>query len=317
MQFSIRKLSFVIVLFSTLNFSLQANAPVFMFSGFGLDDDTTMVNGLLKSRSLTIVNFGNAPFNVSGVTISGSEFAFTPSFPIPVPATVPANGTLGPFVVVFTPTGPGVRTGQIVVQDDAPGNPHTIPLQGFGVDVAPGDFAILGQNNTPIANSTPAGGTVPYSLVATGGPNTIALKCTGAPQGAACTVQPSVTLAAASVGGSDSSEMFKVTVTTTGTPPPTASLHGLRPSLWWSFAFAVGLALVAGRKRGIRGALLALCATAMVASMVTCGGGNASNSIVATPAGTYTLTLTATGNNGTGAVHTVPITLSVRPSFTP
>ncbi|HEY7402035.1 MAG TPA: hypothetical protein VIB39_00810 [Candidatus Angelobacter sp.] len=301
---------------STLTFSLQANAPVFMFSGFGLDDDTTMVNGLLKSRSLTIVNFGTAPMNVSGVTISGSEFAFTSLFPIPVPATIPPNGTLGPFVIVFTPTGPGVRTGQIVVQDDAPGNPHTIPLLGFGVDVAPGDFAILAQNNIPIATSTAAGGTVMYSLVATGGPNTIALKCSGAPQGATCTVQPTITLAAASVGGSDSSEMFQVTVATTETPP-TALLRGPRRALWWSLAFAVGLAFVTARRRGVLGALLALCATAMVASMVTCGGGKTANTIVATPAGTYTLTLTATGNNGTGTVHTVPITLKVRPSFTP
>src|ERR1041385_2197781 len=158
MRFSIRKLSLAILLFSKLSFSLQA-APVFMFSGFGLDDDTTMVNGLLKSRSLTIVNFGTAPLNVSGMTISGSEFTFTSLFPIPVPATIPPNGTLGPFVVVFTPTGSGVRTGQIVVQDDAPGNPHTIPLQGFGVDVAPGDFAILAQNNIPVATSIAAGGT--------------------------------------------------------------------------------------------------------------------------------------------------------------
>ncbi|HKV92321.1 MAG TPA: hypothetical protein VJW20_07215 [Candidatus Angelobacter sp.] len=306
-----------ILLFPTLSFCLQANAPVFMFSGFGLDDDTTMVNGLLKSRSLTITNFGTAPLNVSGVTISGTEFAFTSLFPAPVPATIPPNGTLGPFVVVFTPTGSGVRTGQIVVQDDAPGNPHTIPLQGFGVDVAPGDFAILAQNNIPVATSTAAGGTAIYPLVATGGPSTIALKCSGAPQGAACTVQPAITLAAASIGGSDSSEMFNVTVTTTGTPPPTALLRGPRGGLWWSLAFAVGIALVAGRKRGVRGALLALCATAMVASTVTCGGSNPSNTILATPAGSYTLTLTATGNNGTGVVHTVPITLNVRPSFTP
>jgi hypothetical protein len=141
-----------------LGFTLQAGAPVFMFNGFGLDDDTTMVNGLLKSKSVTIVNFGTAPLNVSSATISGSEFTFTPSFPIPVPASIPPNGTLGPFVVVFSPSGPGVRMGQFLVQDDAPGNPHTIPLQGFGVAVAPGDFAILGQHNIPLSTSVAAGG---------------------------------------------------------------------------------------------------------------------------------------------------------------
>jgi hypothetical protein len=301
-----------------LGFTLQAGAPVFMFNGFGLDNDTTMVNGLLKSKSLTIVNFGAAPLNVSSATISGSEFTFTPSFPIPVPASIPPNGTLGPFVVVFSPSGPGVRLGQILVQDDAPGNPHTIPLQGFGVAVAPGDFAILAQNNIPVATSVPAGGTANYPLVVTGGPNTISLKCSGAPQGAACTVQPSITLSTPSILGSDSSEMFQVSVSTTGTGQ-FASLRHVRLVLWPSLAIAFGLALAIGHKRGTRIALLMLC-VAVLTGIVACGGGsNAANSLstMSTPTGTYTLTLTATGNGGTGTVHTVPITLVVRPSGSP
>jgi len=318
-RFSIRILTLALVLCSPLCFAVQAGGPLFIFSGFGLDDDTTMVNGLLKSKSLTIANFGTAPFNVSSVTISGSEFTFTPSFPIPVPASIPPNGTLGPFVVVFSPSDPGVRTGQILVQDDAPGNPHTIPLQGFGVAVASGDFAILGQHNIPVATSVPAGGTATYSLVVTGSPNTISLKCSGAPQGAACNVQPSVTLATPSILGSDSSEIFQVSVSTTGTGQ-FASLHRPQFALWSSLAIALGLALAVGHKRGIRNALMALCVSAMIGGIATCGGGsNVTNSLntMATPTGTYTLTLTATGNGGTGTVHTVPITLVVRPSGTP
>lgn len=319
MRFSIRILTLALVLCSSLCFAVQAGAPVFVFSGFGLDDDTTMVNGLLKSKSLTIVNFGTAPLDVSSATISGSEFTFTPSFPIPVPASIPPNGTLGPFVVVFSPSGPGVRTGQILVQDDAPGNPHTIPLQGFGVAVASGDFAILGQHNIPVATSAPAGATAIYSLVVTGGPNTISLKCSGAPQGAMCNVQPSVTLGTPSILGSNSSEMFQVSVRTTGTGQ-IASLRRPRLALWSSLAIAFGLALAAGRKRGARVRLLMLCVSAVLASIVACGGAsNVTNSLstMSTPPGTYTLTLTATGNGGTGTVHTVPITLSVRPSGTP
>jgi hypothetical protein len=317
-RFSIRILTLALVLCSPLCFAVQAGGPLFIFSGFGVDDDTTMVNGLLKSKSLTIANFGTAPFNVSSVTISGSEFTFTPSFPIPVPASIPPNGTLGPFVVVFSPSGPGVRMGQILVQDDAPGNPHTIPLQGFGVAVAPGDFAILARDNIPIATSVPAGGTAIYTLVVTGSPNTISLKCSGAPQGAACTVQPSVTLSTPSILGRDSSEMFQVSVSTTGTGQ-IASLRRLRLALWSSLAIAFGLALAVGHKRGVRIALLMLCVV-VLASIVACGGGsNVTNSLntMATPTGTYTLTLTATGTGGTGTVHNVPITLSVRPSGTP
>lgn len=312
MRFSIRTLACAIVLCSHLAFTLQAGAPVFMFSPFGLDDDTTMVNGLLKSKSVTIVNFGTAPLNVSSATISGSEFTFNSSFPIPVPASIPPNGTLGPFVVVFSPSGPGVRTGQILVQDDAPGNPHTIPLQGFGVAVAPGDFAILGQHNIPLSTSVPAGATAMYSLVVTGSPNTITLKCSGAPQGAKCNVQPSVTLGTPSILGSDSSEMFQVSVSTTGT---IAALRHPNLSLWSSLAIAFGLALAIGYKRGARAALLTLCVSAMLAGMVTCGGGSNSLNSMSTPPGAYTLTLTATGNGG--IVHNVPITLGVRPSGTP
>jgi hypothetical protein len=318
-KFSIRRLTLALVLCSPLCFAVQAGAPVFVFSGFGLDDDTTMVNGLLKSKSLTIVNFGTAPLNVSSATISGLEFTFSPSFPIPVPASIPPNGTLGPFVVVFSPSGPGVRMGQILVQDDAPGNPHTIPLQGFGVAVAPGDFAILAQNNIPVATSVPAGGTAIYTLVVTGSPNTISLKCSGAPEGAACNVQPSITLGTPSILGSDSSEMFQVSVSTTGTGQ-IAWLRRLRLALWSALARAFGLALAAGHKRGVRVALLMLCVSAMLAGIVACGGGsNATNSLstMSTPTGTYTLTLTATGNGGTGTVHTVPITLVVRPSGSP
>ncbi len=208
--------------------------------------------------------------------------------------------------------------GQILVQDDAPGNPHTIPLQGFGVAVAPGDFAILARDNIPIATSVPAGGTAIYSLVVTGSPNTISLKCSGAPQGAACTVQPSVTLSTPSILGSDSSEMFQVSVSTTGTGQ-IASLRRLRLALWSSLAIAFGLALAVGHKRGIRVALLMLCVV-VLAGIVACGGAsNVTNNLsnMATPPGTYTLTLTATGTGGTGTVHNVPITLSVRPSGTP
>jgi len=316
-RFSIRRLTLALVLCSPLCFAVQAGAPVFMFSGFGVDDDTTMVNGLLKSKSLTIANFGTAPLNVSSATISGSEFTFSSSFPIPVPASIPPNGTLGPFVVVFSPSGPGVRRGQILVQDDAPGNPHVIPLQGFGVAVAPGDFAILAQDNIPVATSVPAGGTANYTLVVTGGPNTISLKCSGAPQGAACNVQPSVTLSTPSILGSNSSEMFQVSVSTTGTGQ-FASLRRVRLTLWSSLAIAFGLALAAGHKRGARVALL-LGVIAVLVGIVACGGSsNATNSLtMSTPTGTYTLTLTATGNGGSGTVHTVPITLVVRPSGSP
>ncbi|HEY2114885.1 MAG TPA: hypothetical protein VGJ51_07330, partial [Candidatus Angelobacter sp.] len=60
------------------------------------------------------------------------------------------------------------------------------------------------------------------------------------------------------------------------------------------------------------------CVSVVLAGIVTCGGGSkVTNSTMLTPPGSYTLILTATGNGGTGTVHSVPITLVVRPSGTP
>ena len=309
MRLSIRHLSCVLVLSSTLAFAVQTGTPGFQPNAFPLDCGTTMVGGLVRSRTLTITNPGTATLNITSATLSGSEFFFSP-VSIPLPTTVPPGGTTQPFIILFNPAGPGARSGQMVVQDDAPGSPHTIGLVGFGVTVAPGDFAILAPNNIPISQSLPAGGTAKFDLVATGGPNNITLACSCAPKGAVCTVQAGVGLAVASVNGSDSTEPVPVTVTTTGF---TAGLRDPHPGLWWTLTAAVGLVLMAGRKHGIRMAMLTFCTAAMLAGIATCGSGSGSSGT--TPAGTYTLVLTATGNGG--IVHQVPMTLNVRPPGTP
>ncbi len=315
MRLSIRQLGSVLVLSSTLAFAVQAGTPGFQPNALPLDCGTTMVGGLVRSRTLAITNTGTATLNITSATISGSEFFFSP-VSIPLPTTVPPGGTTQPFIILFNPAGAGARSGQMVVQDDAPGNPHTIGLVGFGVTVAPGDFAILAPNNIPITGSLPAGATFIFDLVATGGPNNITLTCSGAPKGSVCTVPPSVGLAAASVNGSDSTEPVRVSISTSA---PIASLRGPRPGFrhpgfWWTATLAIGLALAAGRKRGVRMAVLTLCLCAMLAGIVTCGSGNGAGS-AGTPPGAYTVILTATGNGG--IVHTVPMTLAVRPAGTP
>jgi hypothetical protein len=307
------KLVSAMVLSATLAFAVQAGAPAFQPSSTFLQFNPTMVGGLVKSLDslvpLTITNTGTATLNITSATISNPEFSLSP-VSVALPASVPPSGTTQPFVVVFSPSGPGMRTGDLVLQDDAAGSPHTIQLIGFGVDVAAGDFALVPPANNIhlLTLSLPAGATATYDLSVTGGPNTISLSCSGAPPEGSCSVLPSVSLDTASVLGSDSTVPIRVTVATSA---PTATLRGVHPGFWWTFAGAAGLALIAGRKRGARLAVLMLCAAAMMSGIATCGsGGNPG-----TPAGSYTITVTATGNGG--IVHSIPLTLNLRPFGTP
>jgi len=305
MRCNLKRLATVLVALSTLTFAVQAGTPGFMPSVSPLDCGTTFIGGLMHNHALSIKNNGTASLNISGVTLVGSEFAFLGGSP-PTLGPVPAGSSSLSFDLIFTPTGAGTRTGQMIIQDDAPGSPHTISLMGFGVSVATGDFAILAPNNAPITATVTAGQTATYNLVATGGPNNVALQCTGAPTGAACNVQPSVGLTGGSILGSDSTEPVMVTVSTTGR---NAALRHPRP--WWALALGMAVIGIAGRRTGARWLISAACAIFLVAGMASCGGGGShGNTNGPTPAGTFTLTLKATGNGGT--THTVPITLIVQ-----
>lgn len=304
----------VMVLSATLTFAVQAGVPTFQPSSTFLQFNPTMVGGLVKSLEdppvpLTITNAGTATLNITSATISNPEFSLSPAS-VALPTSVPASGNTQPFVVVFSPSGPGMRTGDLVVQDDAAGSPHTIQLIGFGVDVAPGDFALVppANNINLLTQSLPVSATAMYDFSVTGGPNTINLSCSGAPPEGSCSVLPSISLDTASVLGSDSTIPVRVSVATSA---PTMALRGVHPGFWWTLAGTAALALIAGRKRGARVVLLMICAVAMMSGITTCGSG----SNPGTPAGSYTITVTATGNGG--IVHSIPLTLNLRPFGTP
>jgi len=157
-----------------------------------------------------------------------------------------------------------------------------------------------------VARSVAAGGSVTYKLglLPQGGrTGAVNLACSGAPQGATCSVQPaSVTLTGAA--------MTPVTMTVT----TTARSQVLpRPRLLLPTSMAMGLAwlttawLCAGSRRRV--ATLAL-ASALLAG---CGGTSSpppvGNGGSGTPAGTSSLTVTAT--DGTQATSSMTVQLTV------
>ena len=79
------------------------------------------------SRRLSLLrNMGSAPLSITSITTTG-DFAETDDCTTGVPAAGSCT-----FSVTFTPTAPGVRSGAVVIQDDAAGSPHKINLSGTG-----------------------------------------------------------------------------------------------------------------------------------------------------------------------------------------
>jgi hypothetical protein len=85
--------------------------------------------GSSAGRTLTVTNNG-AQVNVSSITTTG-DFTQTNSCGTAVAA---ANACL--ITVVFAPSATGSRTGVLIINDDAPGSPHTAVLTGTGLPPA-------------------------------------------------------------------------------------------------------------------------------------------------------------------------------------
>ena len=89
-------------------------------------------------------NPGTATLSISSFSFSSFEAAFTSEsrFVLGPPLTVPA-GSFQPANVLFTPQGPGKRTVQFTVNDNAPGSPHIVQFTGTGVTVAANDIGLI------------------------------------------------------------------------------------------------------------------------------------------------------------------------------
>lgn len=180
------------------------------------------------------------------------------------------------------------------------GSPQTLSLSGTGTDfalaVAPGSSTTA----TVIAGQT---ATYKLSLAPTGFSGMVTLACTGAPAKATCAVSP----ASASLDGITTRDSIVRVTTVAGTmagpggelePPAAHELGGRRWQVWMLVAILVTSMMrnAVARERKFRtGSRLALGVALFVVLMgLACGGGRVvPPSRPGTPAGTYTLTVTA------------------------
>ena len=162
-----------------------------------------------KLQTVTLTNMGDSDLNIANLMITGADagdFAITGSGTTcstsnPVPAG--GNCTIN---LMFTPTGGGTRSASLIIADNAPGTPHSVPLSGTGMDftlsAAPASASVsAGQSASFAVAIAPSGGFA----------GSVSLQCSGTPALSTCLVSPTTV----AVGGTNAASAT-VTVTTTG-----------------------------------------------------------------------------------------------------
>jgi hypothetical protein len=258
--------------------------------------------------SVTVMNTSTGPVNFTGFTTSGAD---AEDFSVPLPNTSSGcspTGTLAAGAsctinVLFTPQANGARAATLLIADNATGSPQMVALSGTGVTsqviiaIAPGGSS---------SATTVSGGTAFYGLTITGAPGvtgTVQLGCIPSSVLITCKVIPaSVTLNGGSTEVAFAIQTFcQGATTSTGFVAPGVGGNGGGPGLLLVSMVFGGAMWMFRRNRRV-------ALTFATLLLVALGSAACSNSLPqgpngATPAGTYSLSLTTTLNGQTQTLN--------------
>lgn len=258
-------------------------------------------------QTVTIKNTNS--FSATGLTVSvSSPFSLTVNT-CPTSLGAGASCTVN---VMFQPASYGSYGGQMSVSSSAVDNPASIPVSGMS-----SDFALAGVGST--SQTVASGQTASFTLSVTptwisstdfspGG--TFSFGCGSLPKNALCLSNPTSILVAAGASGTVT---MQISTGSSGSSARVANpMRGAGLPLTCGL-FALPLALMWRRRRVMTWLALLVFAVAGVTSCtssggVLTGGSGGTSSSGATPAGTYTIPVTATAN---GVTHTMTVTLTV------
>ena len=125
----------------TMVFHVQGSSPVSL-APTNLVFGSQFVGTTSAVQTVTFQNSSLVSVDVANVTVGGanpSDFAISENCTGVIPP-----GSNCTIAVVFTPTANGLRTAQLIVNDDATGGPHTATLSGTGLTPLP---AVCGSAN--------------------------------------------------------------------------------------------------------------------------------------------------------------------------
>lgn len=249
-------------------------------------------------------NPGAATLSISSFSFSSIEASFTAetSFGLTPPIAVPAGSFL-PVSVLFTPQGPGKRSVQFAVNDNAAGSPHIVQFTGTGVTVAANDIGLILDPNIAATVNVAAGGSATFPIWVLAGLSpaniNVNVQCTGGPTGTSCALDHSSSIL---TGDSFGPTRDKIMVTVSVPAKSALVRHGAR-SLWWAAAFVFGI-LLAGKSGDKRRRFAAIAALFVTSILIISCGGSSSPPVVT---GSNSLVITATPSPGTAHSLTVPL----------
>jgi hypothetical protein len=283
---------------------LQGNAVVPVLTPSNLSFPNQTVGTSSPAQTVTLTNSGQPDLVIGRINMTG-DFSETNN----CGSNVAAGGGNCSIAVVFTPTTTSPENGTLTVSDSAANSPQTVSLSG---NVSMGLTTPSGSS--PSA-TVAAGGTASYTLAIGGGgfAGTASLSCTGAPTGASCSVPATESVSATTPTN------FTVSVSTTSRTVssfrPFKDLNG--SPLWAVIILGVIIQPVWGhRRRAVRKIFWVVPLLFLL--LCSCGGGNGagpnpnpspSPNPNGTPAGTYTLMVTATSGS---MIQSVVLTLNVQ-----
>lgn len=254
------------------------------------------------AQIVVLTNNGGLPLALKKISLTG-DFVFVPGGTC---GGTLAQNTACTFQIAFVPAVGGVRSGGLVILDDAPNAPHTVALTGAGVD-----FSLAADSSTSAAIASGKVATYSLLLSALGNTSGVAsFTCSGAPVNATCVVSP---------GNAPLGPATLVTVTVATGVSSTAQM--VSPPLSSRFLpvllaglFPIG-ALFLRERRAVR--LVGLLVFVCVAAGEGCGSGRLIPSPgdvspiagAMTPPGNYTLTVAATAS---GLTRTMALSLTIK-----
>ena len=280
-------------------------------------------------------NYVNTPFTRTSVAVASSSTlcaattVYSPTTPLVLTASVFSSGS-PTGTVTFYANGTQIGTPQTVSNNTATLT-FTFPTVGtytitatYNGDsyfktssgTAPSTVTISNptfttssisyQQSTVVAGQT---GLYSFNLVQNVYAGTITLACSGLPANSSCSFSPSTIPA----NGCSTTNTVALSILTQQATPVAASLGTGGRGLWATLSVLPGLALallIGLRRRRVPmryGQLWMALALLLAASgTIAC---SSSKLTAATPSGTYTVTVTATGSSGTVATMTVPLTV--------
>ncbi len=268
------------------------------------------VNTTSTAKSITVTNTGGATLTFTAApAITGTNAA---NFTVAAGTTCTNGANVvggGNCIINITFTPPSVGSfgpATLTLTDNASPTTQTATLSGTGIDFT--------ESGPGAAVTVTAGQTANFTITLTPGANgfanAVTFSATGLPAASTGTFNPT----SVTPGTTTATTVFSVATTMRGSTfpgvtTPTAKPWTVRPLALWSFAFAaILLALITSGRTGQRRRLTpAMFVT--VALLLAIGVTGCSSAASGTPAGTSTITVTATSGS---LVHTTTVTLTVQ-----